>query len=197
MSQLVGEKLRLARTKKGWTTKELSQASDLALNTISLIERGKISPTVATLHRLSMALEVPLTFFFEEEQVRQVIHTKAGQREPFATLNVHLENLGSGLPNQTMDPFLVTLEPNANSGPESIVHVGHELVVCLEGVIEYHVAGETFWLQPGDSLLFEAHLPHRWGNSSSSISRILLIMQAPQGIETARQQHIGAGSNPV
>jgi len=51
-----------------------------------------------------------------------------------------------------------------------------EFVYCLEGRISYEVDGEAFTLDPGDSLLFEAHLPHSWRNAENSPSRSLLIL---------------------
>ncbi len=64
------------------------------------------------------------------------------------------------------EPFIVTLEPNADSGPTPIVHTGREFVYCIEGRLAYTIEERTFILEPGDSLLFEAFLPHRVHQSS-------------------------------
>ena len=187
--KLVGERLKTARLERGFTARGLAEAGDIALNTISLIERGKISPTVATLHKLATALGVPLTFFFEDTTIQEVVFLKRGHRQRANGANVQLESLGSGLRDQTMEPLLLTLEPQADSGPDPIVHVGHELVFCLEGCIEYQVRDEVYRLEPEDSLLFEARLPHRWRNVQNTPTRALLIIQAAQGSDEARRQH--------
>ncbi|MDA8216905.1 MAG: cupin domain-containing protein [Dehalococcoidales bacterium] len=180
-AQLIGQRLREARLARGWSARDLAAAGDIALNTVSLIERGKISPTVATLHKLANALGVPLSFFVEEPAGRPIAFLRREERRRTRGLHMWLENLGAGLPEQTMEPLLVTLEPNADSGPEPIVHAGQELVFCLEGQIEYQVEDETFLLGPEDSLFFEARLPHRWRNPTDAQARMLLI------IETAEQ----------
>ena len=177
-AQAVGERLRAARLARGWTARELAQAGDIALNTISLIERGRISPTVTTLHKLATALEVPLSFFVEEAPGRQVVFLKQGQRRQARGIRVLLENLGSGLVGQTMEPLLLTLERGADSGPEAIVHNGHELVFCLEGRIEYRVGDEAYLMEARDSLFFEASLPHAWRNAADGTTRVLLVVQA-------------------
>jgi quercetin dioxygenase-like cupin family protein len=56
------------------------------------------------------------------------------------------------------------------------VHTGVELVYCLEGCLEYEVDGQLHQLNPGDSLVFEAHLPHRWRNAGETPSRSLLLL---------------------
>ena len=63
-----------------------------------------------------------------------------------------------------------------NSGDTPIVHTGLEFVYCLEGCIGYEVDGQAYTLNPGDSLLFEAHLPHRWRNAGNTPSRSLLLL---------------------
>lgn len=177
-SQVVGERLRDARLARGWSTRDLAQAGAIALNTVSLIERGKVSPTVSTLQKLAAALEVPLSFFVEESGGRRVVFAKPGDRRRARGVGVTLENLGTGLPGQTMEPLLLAIDPGASSGPEPIVHAGQELVFCLAGQIEYRVGDEVFAMGPEDSLFFEAHQPHGWHNASQEVSRLLLIVQA-------------------
>jgi len=101
-----------------------------------------------------------------------------------------MENLGSGLRDQAMEPLLVTLQPGAGSGDEPIVHVGHEFVFCIEGEIEYEIKDDSYLLDAGDSLIFEAHLPHRWRNVSDEPSSILLILQTQEGREESVEQHL-------
>lgn len=179
-SELVGKRLRTLRNRRGLTLRDLADASGLSINTISLIERSKSSPTIATLHKLATALGVSIADFVEEESDRQVIFLKRAERRHVRSANALIEGLGAGLADQTMEPVLITLEPDADSGPEPIVHVGHELVFCLDGRIVYEVRGEAYVLEPEDSLLFEAGLPHRWSNDQAGPSRMLLILQSPE-----------------
>jgi quercetin dioxygenase-like cupin family protein len=131
-----------------------------------------------------------MTFFFEEEEQQDVVFVKAERRARTRSDSVVMENLGSGLRNQTMEPLLVTLQPGAGSGDEPIVHLGHEFVFCLEGEIEYEISDEKYLLDVGDSLIFKAHLPHRWRNAGDSPSAILLILQTQEGREESVEQHL-------
>jgi quercetin dioxygenase-like cupin family protein len=72
--------------------------------------------------------------------------------------------------------LLVTLEVGADSGPDPIVHTGQEFVYCLKGHLAYTIDGQPYLLEPGDSLIFEAHLPHRWGQSGDVATRAMLIL---------------------
>jgi transcriptional regulator with XRE-family HTH domain len=186
----IGPKLRALRRRRGLSLRALAELCGLSANTISLVERGKTSPSVATLHRLATGLGVSMTFFFEEAERREVVFVRADHRARTRSDSVIMENLGSGLRGQTMEPLLVVLQPGAGSGDEPIVHLGHEFVFCFEGKIEYRIKDDRYLLDVGDSLIFEAHLPHRWRNAGEGPSTVLLILQTQEGREESVEQHL-------
>lgn len=93
--------------------------------------------------------------------------------------------------NLSPNTILVTLEPYAKVAPTPIVHLGEEWVYCLEGAIVYEVEGEQFRLEPGDSLLFEASLPHRWHNPGSQKALVILVLEAEEDYDVAIERHTG------
>jgi transcriptional regulator with XRE-family HTH domain len=173
----VGKSLRKLRDERGLTIRALASLSGLAVNTLSLIENGKTSPSVSTLQQLAGAMDIPITAFFEAERPEQkVIHLSAQSRQRATFESGFMEDLGAGTRRRRIEPFVVTLEPHASSGDLPIVHTGHEFVFCLEGRLTYEIEGQEYILEAGDSLLFEAHLPHRWMNSDYSPTRSLLVL---------------------
>jgi quercetin dioxygenase-like cupin family protein len=93
------------------------------------------------------------------------------------------------MPRFGAEPIIVTFEPNANSGNKAIVHTGREIVYCLEGHIVYTVEGEKFLLGPGDSLIFEAYLPHQCENVDATPSRALLVLCPMDERDQPRERH--------
>jgi transcriptional regulator with XRE-family HTH domain len=173
----VGTRLRQLRNEAGLSIRALAEASSLNVNTLSLIENGKTSPSVSTLQQLATALNIQLTAFFETKELhKQVVFQKAGQRTRTVFSHGTMEDLGAELTLRGGKPLLLTLEPHADSGPIPIVHTGHEFVYCLEGLLTYVVEEQEYLLKVGDSLIFEAHLPHQWGNYSDNPTRSILII---------------------
>jgi transcriptional regulator with XRE-family HTH domain len=173
----IGRCMRKLRSGRGLSIRSLAEQSGLNVNTLSLIENSKSSPSVSTLQQLANALDVPITAFFEVDTPKHNIsYQKAGQRPRVAFAHGTLEDLGAGLTLHGGQPYLVTLEPKANSGSTPIVHTGIEFVFCLEGHLSYTIEEQIYPLDPGDSLLFEAYLPHSWQNMGETASRSLLIM---------------------
>jgi transcriptional regulator with XRE-family HTH domain len=174
---LVGIKLNKLRSQRGLSLRALASLSRLNINTLSLIENGKSSPSVSTLQQLAQALEVPITAFFESEPTsKRVVFTSHRNRSSASFSNTRLENLGKDLAANAVQPFVVTLSPGTGSGDHMIVHTGHEFVYCLSGNVLYTIDEKTYMLEPGDSIVFESHLPHCWINNSDTESKIILVI---------------------
>jgi transcriptional regulator with XRE-family HTH domain len=184
----IGRQVRTLRRQRGLSLRGLAELCDLSPTTISLIERGDSSPSVATVHRLATALGVPITSFFEEPEARgEVILTRAQERRRLGTEDIQMESLGSGLRGQAMEVFAVTLPPGGGSGNGTIIHAGHELIYCVQGQVEYRIAGKHYLLAAGDALLFEARLPHSWENRSNDPAIFLLVFQTEIAQESVEQ----------
>jgi len=186
----VGQRVRALREERGWSIRELAEASGLAMNTLSLIENARTSPSVSTLQQIAHALEVPLTAFFEPgTPPTRVVHTQARARASVPFAHGALQDLGAGLTPRVVQPFFVTLEPHAGSGTQSTVHTGYEFVYCLKGRVTYIIQDRAYLLEPGDSLLFESHLPHHWQNVESEPSQVLIVLYPTDTREHSTERH--------
>ena len=173
----VGQRLREIRTLRGLSMKSLAEMSGLNVNTLSLIENEHTSPSVSTLQQLSQSLQIPITEFFEMDgDAKELVHQKQGRRPSLAFKQNTIEDLAAGMPRFGAEPMIVTLDSGSDSGRNPIVHTGREFVYCLEGHITYTVNAQEYLLAPGDSLIFEAYLPHRWKNADPTPSRALLVL---------------------
>ena len=186
----VGARLRMLRAGAGLSIRALAEMSGLNVNTLSLIENGKTSPSVSTLQQLAQGLGVPVTEFFQTvEGDKTVVYQRSGQRPLAAFTHGVMEDLGAGMTRFGAEPLIVTLEAKADSGRNPIVHTGREIVYCLEGRVAYTVDSETYPLKPGDSLFFEAYLPHRWKNLDETPSRVLLVLCSLDERDQPVQRH--------
>ncbi|HHH81693.1 MAG TPA: helix-turn-helix domain-containing protein [Chloroflexi bacterium] len=179
----IGVRMRQLREAQGWSIRELARRSGLSANALSLIERGRTSPSVSTLYKVSAALSVPITSFFEtESQQAQVVYRKASERTRVPFTRGIWEGLGGETFVGAVEPFALTLETGAHSGPERIIHAGHEFVICLRGQLEYQVEDEIYLLEPGDTLLFAANLRHRWRNPGPKVTSAVFVLSGfPEG----------------
>ena len=197
----VGVRLRQLREERGHSIRELARRSSLSANALSLIERGRTSPSVSTLYKISEALQVPITSFFQTiGETSQVVFLKAAERTRVPFTRGLWEGLGGELFVGRVEPFALTLESGANSGPNPVVHTGHEFVVCLRGQLEYQVEHEVFLLEAGDTLLFAANLNHRWRNPGSLVTSAIFVLSGFEEGEEPSTHHLAIakeqGENP-
>jgi transcriptional regulator with XRE-family HTH domain len=72
----IGEKIRGVRNGNGWTLKELAGRVGISIPYLSDVERDRTYPSLATLYKLTAALGMSLSQFFED------IEPPAGEVEP-------------------------------------------------------------------------------------------------------------------
>ena len=188
----VGARIRDLRLRHGLSLRSLASLCGISANAISLIERGENSPTVSSLQQLALALDVPITDFFEDETTRTAVFIKHGEGIRYSNDSVELENLGVGIQNQQLEPFRLTIAPGSESCDEPVNHPGQEFVYCLDGEIEYHVSSQRYLLKAGDSLLFQANQQHCWRNPESEPTTVLLIFQTANDQHLAQLSHLEA-----
>ena len=147
------------------TVAELAKQAGLSVGMLSKVENGRTSPSLATLHALSVALNVPVTAFFRRfEEQRAASHVRAGQGlkiERRGTRSGHEYRLlgHSFAKSVAMEPYIVTLTEASEVFP-LFQHAGTELIYMLEGEMDYRHAGAVYRLAAGDSLYFDGEVPH-------------------------------------
>lgn len=183
----IGERLRELREARNISMRTLATKSGLSANALSTIERGKASPSVSTLYKLAEALGVSITSFFGSDAERkQVVFLKTDERTRISFTRGIFEGLGGEQFVGRVEPFMLTLENSANSGPRTMTHSGHEFVLCLRGELEYQVERQLYHLEAGDSLLFAAHLKHKWRNPGKTVATAIIIIS---GFEEGEELH--------
>lgn len=61
----LGRQIRLARTERGWTLKDLSESSGVSVSQLSSIERGAHLPSMESMVAIAMALDQKPSVWFE------------------------------------------------------------------------------------------------------------------------------------
>jgi transcriptional regulator with XRE-family HTH domain len=187
----VGQRLRQIRTGRGLSLRELARSSSLNINTLSAIENERTSPSVSTLQQVAHCLQVPMSDFFQPAlQDLEVVYQQDAHRSCITFEHGLLQDLAAGMPRLGAEPLILTLSKRSDSGQTPIVHTGREFVYCLEGSVRYLVDGREYLLEPGDSLVFEAYLPHRWINSNRSPSRVLLVLCPTDTRDSPKERHL-------
>ena len=161
----IGNEVRRLRKELELTVAELGTAAGISTGMLSKIENGSISASLGTLNALSSALNVPISRFFREtEERRDCSFVKAGSGltiDRRGTKSGHQYNLlGHSIHGDIgVEPYLITLKEDAEPYT-NFRHAGVELIYMLTGKVRYRHADQTYLLEPGDALFFDAAARH-------------------------------------
>ena len=182
----IGRQVYEFRSKLGITVADLARQAGLSAGMLSKIENGVTSPSLATLQALSSALNVPVTAFFRKyEEQRDASFVKAGQGlviERRGTRASHQYQLLGHSMSKTVvvEPYLVTLTATPDVLP-LFQHTGQEFIYLLEGEVTYRHADKLYEMLPGDSLFFDADVPHGPEVLTKLPIRLISVIIYPRG----------------
>lgn len=171
----VGDRIRSARRKAKLSQQELAKMSNISINTLSLLERGMTSPTIATLQKLADTLNVELSSFFLFSKIEQhVFFSKASKREPIHISEGYFYELNPGSILPSFKPLEIQVNPESSSG-KMVKHEGFEFLYCIENELLVMISDLSYLLEEGDSIFFNATLPHRWQNKTNELTKIIMV----------------------
>ena len=177
IKKIIGKKLKAIRLKHDMTIQELAQKSKVSSNMVSRIERGLTIPSVEILMKLSRVFQKSINYFVEEvTATHEVLVLHPGERVKTVyddASNMHTESFTAGLRDPQFMSFFCTIPKGGSSGAQNMYHPGDELIYLLEGQLRIDIAGEIHQINPGDSISFKSHLPHRWDNTGAGEAKVI------------------------
>jgi transcriptional regulator with XRE-family HTH domain len=166
----IGKKIRDLRKKAGLVLQDLSNRTGLSKSLLSQIEKEVVSPPIATLLKISKALGVNISFFFQnDDSEKRVILVRSNESKVIDSRyfgreesGYYYEALAYKKSKKYMEPFLVEFKRKRAEKLSYFSHEGEEFIYLLEGTLEFRTESEQYALYPGDSLYFESSIPHAY-----------------------------------
>lgn len=172
-SQLTaGERLKQLRQSRGLSIRELGRRCGISHVSISLIERGRHSPSISSLKAVLDALETTLSAFFSDPLPDSVpVVYRADELVELADgTSLSYRQVGRNLAGSAMMILHEHYAPGADTG-ESLFSHGYrerrrseEGGVVVAGRLELTVDDDVHILEPGDAYYFDSQRPHRMRN---------------------------------
>lgn len=170
----VGKRVRELREAQGMSARALAERAGVTPAYVSRLEGGRLSPTIATLSRVTEALREPLWRVFAEQggkgPVVRAEDRKVIQNEGF------VDTLITPTREGRLEIFEVNIESRADSGGLYSHRGEEECVYILQGQLRFHVGDEEYRLGPGDSCTFGCHVPHGFENVGDEPVRVIWVI---------------------
>ena len=178
----VGPRIRALREAMGLSLRDLAERSGVGAQTLSQVERGETSPTLASAAKIAAGLELTLSQLLRLDEGQHVAVSRASGRRRYERGGHRFEELTPPMPGQRADVSLHVLAPGASTGgrtdPPMHEPGSRETAVVTAGTLALIVEGTRFELQEGDSVTFDADLPHHFENDGEGSTEFFAVIAA-------------------
>jgi transcriptional regulator with XRE-family HTH domain len=177
-----GARVRALREAMDLSLRDLSERSGVSAPMLSQVERGDTSPTLAVAGKIAEGLELNLSQLLRLDEGDGVSVVRASERRRGGGRRHRYEVLTPPLPGLRAEVSLHTLAPGAATGergdPPMHEPGSRETAIVERGRIRFVCAGTAHELEQGDSVTFDADLPHHFENPGDDAASFAAVVAA-------------------
>jgi transcriptional regulator with XRE-family HTH domain len=177
---LIGERLKSLRKSKKMSLTQLSNQSGVQLATLSRIENMKMVGTLESHIQISKALGIDVTELYRNPGESKASLVEFDRDSPHNDVFTHSEHssyeiLTRNLLQKKMMPVLIRIDAGGKTSVEQNNAGAEKFIFVLEGSIEAHINKETLSLHKGNTMYFDASLPHSLHNIGKTTAKLLCV----------------------
>jgi transcriptional regulator with XRE-family HTH domain len=151
---MVGARIRQRRNELGYSLRELGARTNLTASFLSQLENGQCSVSLASLQRISTALEVPMFAFLESTPPpTPIMRAHERTRLDISDPEICYELLSRNLGGQVM-AIMIHVQPGGRRIAERLAQPTDEIMYVVTGRLSIAIDDETYILDPGDSICY-------------------------------------------
>jgi len=161
----------------GLSLQQVADQAGISVGHLSQLERGLSSPSVQDLAQIARVLKTTIGEFLNVTTVQDTdpIVVRLAQRGVTSFGDRIVKQLLTPPGESPLKMFMVTLEPEGNSGESTFTHAGIESGLVLQGRLHLIVDNQEFLLNEGDSFRFASNRPHKFANIFAGATRVLWV----------------------
>jgi len=157
---------------------DMAKDIDISYDTYKKYEEGELDIPISVLYTIAGRLGTDVTVLLTGEEARMDSAAvcrkgKGVQIERYP--GYEFSSLAYNFKHRTIEPLLVTLD-SSKPPAELVSHSGQEFNFVIEGQIKITVVKTDHILNPGDSIYFDARLPHAQ-SAVNGTAQFLTIIQ--------------------
>ena len=177
LTPIIGNNLNQLRRQKALSLDKLAELSGVSKAMIGQIERGESNPTVNTLWKIAAGLRVPFGKLIDTGKPTAEI-VRMADLEPIQDDDhgTTLYMLFSENQEKRFELFSVVLSPHGVHHADPHEEGSEEYLVLTDGNLDVAVGSETYSLNQGDAIRFQADRPHSYRNTTDREVRFQTIL---------------------
>src|SRR3954451_4282131 len=178
----IGSRVRALREAMDLSLRDLAERSGVSAPMLSQVERGETSPTLHVAARIAKGLDLRLSQLLRLDEDGMVPLVRREERRKGGADGHRYEILTPPLPGQRAEVSRHTLAPGATTGgpgdPPMHEPGSRETAVVESGTVTLLIDDARHELRAGDSVTFDADLPHHFENHGKEEAALLAVVSA-------------------
>lgn len=177
----VGADLRALRKSRGVTLAAIAEHLGRSNGWLSQVERGQTEPGISDLRQIAEMFEIPISFFFRNEQADRRERGTIVRADLRASLGSRREGLVEELlsPNLSGDFEMVLSKFEAGATSEWIAaRPTYEGGYLIKGQLKLWIGDTPHELEAGDSFQFQNE-KYRWKNTGTETAEAVWVIAPP------------------
>ena len=147
------------------TLHALAASTDLSSSMLSLVERGRASPSIGSLVVIASALGVTMSELIVcESTADEKLVVRASDQRAVETAQHVVRRLLREDRTRGFSVAINEYEPHTGNAEKPVTHDGFEYGYILEGKLTVEVDGVSYQLQSGDLIAYGSRRPRRFWN---------------------------------
>jgi transcriptional regulator with XRE-family HTH domain len=182
LARHVAESLRHHRKIQQLSLDDLAQKSGVSRAALSQIEGARTNPTLAVLWKIAVGLGMPFQQLLGTQAGTGPKILRAGDSLPLRSANGQMESrlLSPGGAPPGLEVYELRLSPRGSYQSEPHSKGTTETLVVLTGALRMTVGDTSYELATGDTIFFNADVPHTYESRSSHPTRLLNVIAYPR-----------------
>jgi len=166
------------RKELGLSLRELGELAWVTASFLSLVENDQVSPSLISLQRIALALQVPMFSLLNDTPNGNVVRADQRRKIRFDDEKITYDLLTPDFSRDMMG-FLISIEPDTRRIAQPLAKPTQQWMHVLKGKMKIIIGDDEHLLDEGDTVSFDGDLLQEFGAAGDQELVILCCISPP------------------
>lgn len=177
---IIGENLKRLREERKLSLDKVAKLSGVSKSMLGQIERGEVNPTVSTVWKISNGLKISFTQLMNRPETEVELIDKS-DIQPLLEDNGKFRNFPIFPFDSTrrFEMYSLEIDEKGHLNAEAHPQGTQEFITVFSGELSVNINNKNIIVTSGNSIRFNADIPHGYANTGSGICILSMVIYYP------------------
>ncbi|MDL2298990.1 XRE family transcriptional regulator [Synergistaceae bacterium OttesenSCG-928-D05] len=176
LNETISENFKRLRGERSLSLDDVAKLTGVSKSMLGQIERGEVNPTITTVWKIANGLKISFTALVSRPESDVEVVCK-DDLQPFKEGGtVRTSPVFPFEEKRGFEMYLFEVEPGGIRSAEAHLPKSQEFVTVFSGVLLISIDGTSYKLKKGDSIRFNADVPHTYWNAGDKLVQASMVI---------------------